>query len=264
MFYIDRYNVTPLDRANDDELRLAMAQMNPERKHEYLGFDSFRGDDGLEGESRWDVDGLGSDVFGFSLKKAFKKATGAVGSVGKAAQGAVRTVTKPVSNVVSKVPVVGNVASKAVTAAGNLAVPATLLSPKGVVSDTLAVAKAAIPMIPLAQELAKSPVVRMTALGLAVVFPPVGVPATTALATIAAVTKGLESSVPGVKEFATKVVKATAALAQSGDKDARTAMTQMVAQKGAQKATQLTSPPSGAKRFVFDLYPTGKIAQVTV
>lgn len=243
------------------------------------------GDDAALAAIGWNYDGLGWDPFG-AIKKAVSSGVKAVGSVGKAAGSVVRVVAKPVSQIVSKVPIVGTAASKYVNIASQMAYnPLALTNPKRLLADTKELVKATVPLIPMAREIVNSPLVQVGVMGAAIVFPPVGVPAAAALATVAAVTKGLDSYLPAVRAAAEQVVKNTAQLANEGNQGAAIALAQMVTQKGAAVATRLTTPGqrptqqltpqrralmqrlAAAKRhrgWRFNVMPSGRIAQQAI
>jgi hypothetical protein len=73
-------------------------------------------------------------------------------------------------------------------------------------------------------KVAKSNVVKATAAGLAIVYPPVGAPLSTTLPIAAGIADAVKSKDPKKRAAAVKVVKNTAALAKKGDKDAGRAL----------------------------------------
>lgn len=276
-FGVDNFGEDDFGAESLGELRAAM-EFYGLPGVQYLGeLEDLRGD-GLEGDGHLGNEAeflaeLGWDPFK-AVKKAVKGAVKGVQSVSKAAGSVVRTVAKPVSGIVRHVPVVGNAASKYVNIASQLAYnPLAIARPKELLRQGSEFVAATAPLIPMAKELANSPLVRATALGAAIVFPPIGVPATAALATITAVTKGLDSVVPGVRQAAQQIVKNTAALAKQGNEGAGIALAEMVKHRGAQVATRLTSRRPGMltgggpvtrPRVRFRVGPNGRIAQQPV
>lgn len=110
------------------------------------------------------------------------------------------------------------------------------------------VAKVAKPALPLVKTLVKSPIVKATVAGAAIVFPPVGVPAAAALAVATGVVAATKSSNPQQKAAATQVVRNTAVQAKAGDKGAQVALAAMSNVALAAKARAAAKPPVMAPR----------------
>ena len=180
-------------------------------------------------------------------------------NVAKSAAATQASLAKPFQSIVKKVPIVGGLASKAITASTSLNPLSVVTNPAAAWQAQVNAAKAALP---IAKTLVKSPVVKTVVGGAAIVFPPIGVPAAAGLAATAAVVAGLESLNPTVRNAAVSVAKNTATLAANGDQGARIALSTMVTQQGSRVATALTTPPPGARRLVFDVHPTGRISAV--
>lgn len=77
----------------------------------------------------------------------------------------------------------------------------------------------------VATGIVKNPLVKTIAGGVAVVFPPVGVPLAAGIAVANTVVKGVNSAIPEERQQAKQVVKQTLALAAKGDVGARNAAT---------------------------------------
>ncbi len=229
-----------------------------------LASDYFGGDETAAGEfaeSMLQADAMSEDqllAMGWDPFKAIKKAvkpltktvSKAVGTVKKAAGGALKTV--------------GSVAK-----AGFKLNPYTLLkNPKAALAAQLQAAKSIVGQVKqttnLAKDLVKSPIVKTVVGGAAIVFPPVGVPAAAALATAAAVAKGVDSPILKVADAARRVVQNTAQLAQRGDSGAQKALSLIATNKKALVADRLTKPPAGARRMVFDIGRNGRISQFRI
>lgn len=147
----------------------------------------------------------------------------------------------------------------------------------------------------LGKALVNSKLVKATVAGAAIVFPPVGVPAAAAMAVATGVVAATKSKNPQQRAAAVKSVKATAALADKGDKPAQVALATMSnvalaakaraaaakkpAPKPAIKAPVRTSPlatvrrwdqpatpkPTNVKhRIVVDVLPSGYLSTTRV
>ena len=258
---------SPLDPGyNIQELRGAMNYYNLPGSSEVEALADLRGD-GIDGDDSefgaeefaaemlgWENDLSADDLMGWDPFKAIKK------TVGQASQLTTKVVS-PVAKKLGKVPVVGKALSTGLTAAAQLANPLSVLQPRAVLNTQLAAAKAALPV---AKQLAKSPVVKAVVGGAAIVFPPVGVPAAAALAAVSAVANAVDSKAPGVREAALKVVQNTTKLARQGDKGAQIALSAIATQKQAITAKKLASPVAGARRIVYDVYPGGRLSRIAV
>lgn len=246
----------------------------------------FGGDETMAGE--WAENMLAADVFsedelyalGWDPFKAAKKAIkpltktvkAAVKKVEKSAS-KVGKVTSKIAKVVGKVPVVGKLAESGLRTAGKIGVASLRLNPVALLSNPKKALKAQITAakgivgtakqsLNVAKQLVKSPVVRTVAAGAAIVFPPVGVPAAAALATVAAVAGAIDSKVPAARAAALKVVENTTKLARAGDKGAQIALSEIATQKKALTADKLLTPPEGSKRIAFDVSSEGNVSQV--
>jgi hypothetical protein len=113
----------------------------------------------------------------------------------------------------------------------------------------------------IAKKTVKSPLLKVGVAGLAVAFPPVGVPAASALVTANAVMSNLESADKTRRELAQHLARNTAKAAKAGDTDAKRGLALLlvakrmrVAQRAAtkkwlaqqRKAKHATAPPSPA------------------
>ncbi len=90
-----------------------------------------------------------------------------------------------------------------------------------------------------AKAVIKSPVVKVGVAGLAIAFPPAGVPAAAALATANAVVTHLESADKAKRKLAQKLCTQTAAAAKAGDSDARRAIGVLVIAKRMRRAQRV-------------------------
>jgi hypothetical protein len=255
-------DLTPINDLRGDGLEgddhnyaeFVQEQFGADKRVELFGADQFDEEDPV-----WD--GLGADeliMLGWDPFKAVKKA---VKSAAKVTGQVTSVVTKPLAKVVSKVPIVGKVGASAIRATGALANPLAFTDPKKLISAQLTVAKNSLN---LAKQAVKSPVVKSVALGAAIVFPPIGIPAAAALATAAAVAAGVDSAKSGVRQAARQIVDNTATLARFGDKGAQIALAEIATQKQALVARRLAPPSSDAKRLVFDVFPGGRISSIAV
>jgi hypothetical protein len=243
--------------------------------------DYFGGDETLAGE--WAENMLAADVFseddlyelGWDPFKSIKKAVRPLTKTVKAAAKGVSKVASKATKIVGKIPVIGKVAAAGLRTAGKVTTagfklnPVSLLkNPKAAFAAQVAAAKSAVSTakqtVSVAKTLAKSPVVKAVVGGAAIVFPPIGVPAAAALATAAAVANAIDSKVPAARAAAQKVIENTARLAQSGDKGAEIALSQIATQKQALLAKKLQTAPAGAKRLVFDVSRTGRISRLAL
>ncbi len=243
--------------------------------------DYFGGDETLAGE--WAEGMLAADVLGeddlYALGwdpfKSIKKAVRPLTKTVKAATKAVGKVTSTATRLVGKVPVVGKVAASGLRTIGSVSKAATklnpisiLTNPRAAIAAQIAAAKSAVATatqtVSVAKQLAKSPVVKSVVGGAAIVFPPLGVPAAAALATAAAVANAVDSKLPQARAAAQKVIENTARLAQSGDKGAEIALSQIATQKQALLAKRMRTAPAGAKRLVFDVNRQGRITRTTL
>jgi hypothetical protein len=189
-------------------------------------------------------------------------------------------VTKPIGSAVGKVTKkvlpasIRNLGNKVIKSAISLTNPANMLNPKKLLGAQLAVAKAALPV---ARTLIKSPIIKTVAGGAAIVFPPVGIPAAAALATVSAVAAGIDSKLPGVRAAAQKIVGNTFKVIAAGKKaapnskaaqdakGAEIALAQIAQAKKAQTLTKAATPSlPGARRFIHEVLPTGRIQRVLI
>ena len=229
-----------------------------------LALDYFGGDETAAGEfaeSMLAADSMSEDdliAMGWDPFKAIKKA---VRPLTKTVSKAIKTVKKTAGGALKTV---GSVAK-----AGFKLNPYSLLKdPKGALRAQLEAAKSIVGQVKtttnLAKDLVKSPIVKTVVGGAAIVFPPIGVPAAAALATAAAVAKGVDSPIFKVADAARKVVQNTARLAQGGDSGAQKALSLIATNKKALVADRLTKPPRGARRMVFDIGRNGRISQFRI
>lgn len=87
-----------------------------------------------------------------------------------------------------------------------------------------------------AKAVIKSPVLKATVAGLAVAYPPVGVPASAALVAANAVIRNSESKEPAKRKLAVKLTVNTAKAAKRGDKDAKRGLKVLLIAKRMRKA----------------------------
>lgn len=87
-----------------------------------------------------------------------------------------------------------------------------------------------------AKGIIKSPVIKATATGLAVAYPPVGVPASAALVAANAVVRHTESQDKKKRTLARGLVKSTAKAAKAGDQDAQRGLATLLVAKRLRKA----------------------------
>lgn len=233
----------------------------------------------IGGCSQEELMSLGWDPFK-AVKKAVKSVSKAVGKVTKPISRVVRTVTKPVGSAIGKVTrkvlpaSIRNLGNKIIKSAISLTNPANMLNPKKLLRDQLAVAKAALPV---ARTLIKSPLIKTVVGGAAIVFPPVGLPAAAALATASAVAAAVDSKSPGVRAAAQRVVGNTFKVIAAGKKaapnskaakdakGAEIALAQIAQAKKAQTLTKAAKPSvPGARRFIHEVLPTGRINRVLI
>jgi hypothetical protein len=95
----------------------------------------------------------------------------------------------------------------------------------------------------IAKAAVKSKLVMAAASGVAILCPAIGVPAVAALAIAAKVATAIDSVKPEIKAAATAMVKATAAAAKSGNKDAERGIAMIALASNAKKAQALNPPP---------------------
>jgi hypothetical protein len=226
----------------------------------------------IGGCSQRELMSLGWDPFK-AVKKAVKAVTKPVSNVAKA-------VARPVGAAVGKVTKkvlpksIRNLGNAVIKSAISLTNPANMVNPKRLLSNQVAVVKAAIPV---ARTLVKSPVVKQVAGGAAIVFPAIGVPAAKALATASAVAAAIDSKLPGVRAAAQQVVGNTFKVIAAGKKappnskaakdakGAEIALAQIAQAKKAQTLDKASTPSvPGARRFIHEVLPNGRINRVIV
>lgn len=93
----------------------------------------------------------------------------------------------------------------------------------------------------------KSPITKAIVGGVAVVFPPVGLPAAAALVTADQVVRASESKDPKVRAKAKAMIAATGKLAKAGNTHAQAALKTMVVAKAARYAAPGSAGPSAAR-----------------
>lgn len=244
-----------------------------------LGLDEYLGLDYIDDEpSQLALDYFGGDETAAGDFAENVLASGAMGEdelieLGwnpfKAIKKAIRPLTKTVSKAIKTVRKTAGGAIKTAVAVGKAGFklnPYSLLKdPKGALAAQLKAAKAIVGQVKqttnLAKDLVKSPIIKSVVGGAAIVFPPLGVPAAAALATAAAVAKGVDSPIFKVAESARKIVANTAALAQGGDAGAQKALSLIATNKQALVAQKLTRPPRGTRRMIFDVNRSGRISR---
>lgn len=221
----------------------------------------------LGGCSQAELMSLGWDPF-----KAVKKA---VKTVKKSSGKLTATLTKAGGKLTAKLPKplrgLGNAVIKSAITLTN---PATMFNPKKLIKDQIALTKASLP---IAKTLVKSPIVKTIVGGAAVIFPPIGVPAAAALATASAIAKAVDSKMPGVRAAAQQVVGNTFKVIAAGKKakpgtkaaqdakGAEIALAQIAQAKKAQTLTKAAKPSvPGARRFIHEVTPTGRINRVLI
>lgn len=225
----------------------------------------------LGGASQAELMSLGWDPFK-AVKKAVKK-------VSKPLSKVTGIISKPLAKVggklVAKLPKkYQGLGNAVIRSAISLTNPATMLNPKRLIKDQIAVTKATLP---IAKKLVKSPIVKTIVGGAAIVFPPIGVPAAAALAAANAVAAAVDHKAPGVRAAAQKVVGNTFKVIAAGKKakpgskaaqdakGAEIALAQIAQAKKAQTLTRAAKPSvPGARRFIHEVTPTGRINRVMI
>jgi hypothetical protein len=242
-------------------------------------FYRFAADALIGGCSQEELMSLGWDPFK-AVKKAVKAVTKTVSKVTRPLSKVTRLVTKPLGSAIGKVTKkvlpasIRNLGNKIIKSAISLTNPVNMLNPKKLIKDQIAVAKAALPV---AKTLLKSPLIKTVVGGAAIIFPPVGVPMAAALATASAVAAAVDSKMPGVRAAAQKVVGNTFKVIAAGKKappnskaakdakGAEIALAQIAQAKKAQTLTKAAEPSvPGARRFIHEVTPTGRINRVMI
>ncbi|MFA5053727.1 MAG: hypothetical protein WC565_06700 [Parcubacteria group bacterium] len=232
----------------------------------------------IGGCSQAELMSLGWDPFK-AVKKAVKKVSKPLKKVASVAMKPVTVFTKPLAKLatkaVAKLPAkyrgLGNAVIKSAVSLTN---PATMFNPKTLIKDQIALTKASLP---IAKTLVKSPIVKTIVGGAAIVFPPLGVPAAAALATASAIANAVDSKLPGVRAAAQQVVGNTFKVIAAGKKappnsqaaqdakGAEIALAQIAQAKKAQTLTKAAKPSApGARRFIHEVGPTGRITRVMI
>lgn len=235
-------------------------------------FYRFAADALIGGCSQEELMSLGWDPFK-AVKKAVKAVTKTVGKVTKPISRATRFVTRPLGSAIGKVTKkvlpasIRNLGNKIIKSAISLTNPVNMLNPKKLIKAAL----------PVAKTLVKSPLIKTVVGGAAIIFPPVGVPMAAALATASAVAAAVDSKMPGVRAAAQKVVGNTFKVIAAGKKappnskaakdakGAEIALAQIAQAKKAQTLTKAAKPSvPGARRFIHEVTPTGRINRVMI
>jgi hypothetical protein len=233
----------------------------------------------IGGCSQQELMSLGWDPFK-AVKKAVKTVTKTVSKITKPISKVTGLVTKPLGSAIGKVTKkvlpasIRNLGNKVIKSAISLTSPVNMLNPKKLITDQIAVAKAALPV---AKTLVKSPLIKTVVGGAAIIFPPLGVPAAAALATASAIASAVDSKMPGVRAAAQQVVGNTFKVIAAGKKappnskaaqdakGAEIALAQIAQAKKAQTLTKAAKPSvPGARRFIHEVTPTGRINRVLI
>lgn len=225
----------------------------------------------LGGASQAELMSLGWDPFK-AVKKAVKKVSKPLSKVaGVISKPLAKAGGKLVAKLPKKYQKLGNAVIKSAISLTN---PMTMLNPKTLIKDQIALTKASLP---IAKTLVKSPLVKTIVGGAAVIFPPIGVPAAAALAVASGIAKAVDSKLPGVRAAAQQVVGNTFKVIAAGKKakpgtkaaqdgkGAEIALAQIAQAKKAQTLTKAAKPSvPGARRFLHEVTPTGRINRVLI